>query len=131
MASYDSKPSAFAEVGDGTLRYRFDIVEIVPTSVEGEVQQTERTSQWQCEEVIVKYPFTANNVLEAVIAHVIPATREQKLVNDYNAAKLGLLGGSTTSNEAKEKIASYKEFLETRALLKQQVDADCAEYGLK
>ena len=55
---------------------------------------------------------------------------EQKLVNEYNAAQLGLYG-SKTSDEAKKHIAAYTEYLNTRATLKAQVDADCAELGIK
>lgn len=41
-----------------------------------------------------------------------------------------MVGGSKTSDEAKAKIAAYKEFLEYRNNLKEQVDADCAELGI-
>lgn len=129
MAYYDEKPSTFEAVGDGTLRYRFNIEEEVPEVIEGD-EQTEHRSQWRCDEVFVRPPFSANKVLEAVIGAVIPATREQKLINDYNAAKLGLLGGSASSDEAKEKVAAYKEFLNERKRLKTIVDEDCVNYGL-
>lgn len=134
MAFYDSKPSKFEAVGNGSLRYRFNITETEAqpiASVENQESEESPRSQWECEEVIVWPPFTANAVLEAAIGKVIPATRENKLINDYNAAKLGLLGGSTTSAEAKAKIDAYKEFLSVRSALKEQVDTDCAEYGLK
>ena len=42
-----------------------------------------------------------------------------------------MVGGSKTSDEAKERIAAYKEFLECRKTLKEQVDADCVELGIK
>ena len=58
-------------------------------------------------------------------------SHEQKLVNEFNAANLGMVGGSKTSDEAKERIAAYKEFLECRKTLKEQVDADCVELGIK
>lgn len=130
MAFYDEKPSKLEAVGNGSYRYRFNIEEVVPEIIEGE-EQTERTSQWKCDEVTVWAPLTANKITEAVITSVCPASHEQKLVNEFNAANLGMIGGSKTSDEAKTKIAAYKEFLEYRSTLKDAVDADCAELGIK
>lgn len=130
MAFYDEKPSKLEAVGNGSYCYRYNIEEVVPEIVEGE-EQTERTSSWKCDEVTVWAPLTANKITEAVITAVCPASHEQKLVNEFNAANLGMIGGSKTSDEAKTKIAAYKEFLEYRNSLKETVDADCAELGIK
>lgn len=130
MVFYDEKPSKLEAVGNGSYRYRYNIEELVPEIVEGE-EQTERTSSWKCDEVIVWAPLTANKITEAVITAVCPASHEQKLVNEFNAANLGMIGGSKTSDEAKSKVAAYKEFLEYRNSLKETVDADCAELGIK
>lgn len=129
MAFYDEKPSKLEAVGNGSYLYRFNIEEVVPEIAEGE--QTERTSSWKCDEVTVWAPLSSNKITEAVITAICPATHEQKLVNEYNAANLGMMGGSKTSDEAKTRIAAYKEFLEYRNTLKEQVDNDCAELGIK
>lgn len=160
MAFYDEKPSKLEAVGNGSYLYRFNIeeqtIEEQPTEVENpevespEVENpetenvaTEATeesapvaepktrTQWQCDEVTIFEPLTANKITEAVIASICPATHEQKLVNEYNAANLGMVGGSKTSEEAKKRIAAYKEFLEYRNTLKTQVDEDCAEIGIR
>lgn len=130
MAFYDEKPSKLEAVGNGSYLYRFNIEEVVPEVIEGEEQQ-ERTSQWKCDEVTVWSPLTANKITEAVIGTICPVTHEQKLVNEFNAANLGMVGGSKTSDEAKERIAAYKEFLEYRNALKAQVDEDCAALGIE
>lgn len=130
MAIYDEKPSKLEAVGNGSYLYRFNIEEVVPELIEGEEQQ-ERTSQWKCDEVTVWSPLTSNKITEAVIATICPASHEQKLVNEYNAATLGMVGGSNTSDTAKRCINRYREFLENRKTLKEQVDADCAELGIK
>lgn len=130
MAFYDEKPSKLEAVGNGSYLYRFNIEEVVPELIEGEEQQ-ERTSQWKCDEVTVWSPLTANKITEAVIGTICPVTHEQKLVNEFNAANLGMVGGSKTSDEAKERIAAYKEFLEYRNALKAQVDEDCAALGIE
>ncbi len=132
MAFYDEKPSKLEAVGNGSYLYRFNIEEeTIEQRVEGEEDALETKTRWQCDEVTVWSPLTANKITEAVITAICPATHEQKLVNEYNAANFGMVGGSKTSDEAKQKIAAYKEFLEYRNTLKEQVDADCAELGIK
>lgn len=130
MAYYDSKPSKLEAVGNGSYLYRFNIEEVVPELIEGEEQQ-ERTSQWKCDEVTVWLPLTSNKITEAVIATICPASHEQKLVNEFNAANLGMIGAGKTSDEAKLAIAKYKEFLTNRQALKAQVDEDCEELGIR
>lgn len=124
MAIYDAKPSKYEAVGNGSYLYRWNIEEIqVPDNSETTV------SKWQCEEVTVWSTVTPNKVTEAVITSKWDNNYEQKLVNDYNAAKLGVYG-STTSTEAKEKEAAYTAYLNERKALKEQIDADCAELGI-
>ena len=128
MANYDFQPSKFEAVGNGSFLYRYNIQEVTP-EVTGENQEAQPT-RWECEEVTVWPPVTANKIVKTVISSKWDADREQKLVNEYNAAQLGLYGAKT-SDEAKAKIQAYKDFLEARAALKAQVDADCAELDIK
>ena len=137
MAFYDQKPSKLEAVGNGSYLYRFNIEEQTIEEQSSEVENESATAgsqtrtQWQCDEVTIYAPLSANKITEAVIASICPATHEQKLVNEYNAANLGMVGGSKTSDEAKKRVAAYKEFLEYRNTLKTQVDEDCAELGIK
>lgn len=134
MAFYDEKPSKLEAVGNGSYLYRFNIEEKtteVENPDEEETSEPKTRTQWECDEVTIYEPLTANKITEAVIASICPASHEQKLVNEYNAANLGLIGGSKTSEEAKLRIAAYKEFLEYRNTLKTQVDEDCEELGIK
>ena len=126
MAIYDAKPSKYEAVGNGSYLYRWNIEEIqVPDNSDSETT----VIKWQCEEVTVWSPVTPNKVTEAVITSKWDNNYEQKLVNDYNAAKLGVYG-STTSTEATEKVAAYSAYLNERKALKEQIDADCAELGI-
>ena len=126
MAIYDAKPSKYEAVGNGSFLYRWNIEEIqFPENGDSETT----VSKWQCEEVTIWSPVTANKVTEAVITTKWENNYEQKLVNDYNAAKLGVYG-TTTSTEAKEKVAAYTDYLNERKALKEQIDADCAELGI-
>lgn len=126
VAFYDSKPSKLEAVGNGSHIYRWNIQEVEqPATQEGEDVQ----KKWQCEEVTVWVPLSSNKITEAVITTKWDANYEQKLVNEYNAAKLGLYG-TTTSEEAKLRVQAYKDYLTERASLKTQVDNDCAELGI-
>lgn len=128
MALYDSKPEVFQEYGDGTLLYNFNInkVEIPNESPDPEALPI---TMWECDQVNVGVPpITSDIVTEAVMTTLFPSSLEQKLINDYNAAMMGLIGGSKTSPEAKAKIAAYQQFLKKRMELKEQIDEDCATY---
>ena len=113
LAFYDNKPSVLEAVGDGSYKYRFDITEKTPETVamssdDSKAQGGEQRTHWQCQEVTVWSPVTSNKITEAVITEVCDRNYEQKLVNEYNAAQLGLYG-SKTSEEAKKHIAVYTE----------------------
>ena len=131
IAFYDNKPSILEAVGDGSYRYHFDIIEIKPEvmSPTNDMQEEQRT-QWQCQEVTVWSPVTSNRITKAVITEVCDHNYEQKLVNEYNAAQLGMYG-EKISEEAQKRINAYTEYLSTREKLKSMVDADCAELGIK
>ena len=132
MAIYDEKPSKLGAVGNGSYLYRYNIEEKnMEQRIEDGEEAAEAKTRWQCDEVTIWEPLTANKITEAVIMAMCPVSHEQKLVNEFNAANLGMVGGSKTSDEAKESIAAYKEFLECRKTLKERVDADCVELGIK
>lgn len=131
MAHYDSMPSKLEAVGNGSYLYRYGIQEqeVENTSQSGTGEQPART-QWVCEEVTVWAPLTADKVVQVVLTSKWDKDREQKLVNEYNGAQLGIYG-SKTSAEARAKIQAYTDFLTERAALKAQVDADCEELGIR
>ena len=65
QAFYDHKPSVLEAVGNGSYKYRWDIVEMEqPAHEEG----GEPTTQWKCQEVTVWAPVTSNKITEAVIS---------------------------------------------------------------
>lgn len=128
MAFYDMKPSKYEAVGNGSYIYRWNIQEVA--APESSEQGGEQRTQWQCDEVTVWPPVSSNKITEAVLCHLWPNNYEQKLVNEYNAANLGLYGAKT-SEEARAKIAKYTDFLTERAAVKAQIDADCAELGIE
>ena len=49
-----------------------------------------------------------------------PKDEEQKMINDYNSAQLGILG--------EEYIANYKDFLTSRKAINEQIDTDFQKF---
>ena len=129
VAFYDNKPSIFEAVGNGSYIYRWNIeeVQVSEQANEGEQEAGSNRVQYRCEEVLVWGTVTSNKITQAVISAIAGSDHEQKLINEYNAAVLGLL----SSEEADRTISAYKAFLERRAAIKAQVDADCAELGIR
>ena len=123
MAIYsDKQPLKLEAVGNGSYLYRYNIEEVDRPAQEGE----EAGKQGQYEEVTVWAPITANKITEKVLTSRWDANYEQKLVNEYNSAQMGLL----SEEEATRKIEAYRAFLTERAALKAQVDSDCEELGI-
>ena len=116
QAFYDSKPPTWEAVGNGSYLYRWNIAKS-----ERESENEEEQEQWQCEEVTVWSPVSSNKITQAVISEMWNSDYEQKLVNEYNGAQMGIYG----EDDAQSITAKYKAFLEARAKLKAQVDADC------
>ena len=130
LAYYDNKPSVLEAVGNGSYKYRFNITEKTPeaaaiSSDDGNAQEEQKT-QWQCQEVIVWPPISSNTITEAVITEIYDHNYEQKLINEYNAAQLGIY----STEEKEHKILKYKNFLAERNFLKKIIDDDCAELGI-
>lgn len=132
QAFYDEKPSVLEAVGNGSFLYRYNISEETnEVHSETESNPVDSKTQWSCQEVTVFAPLTSNRITEAVISDRWDSTHEQKLVNEYNAASLGLIGGGSDSEEAVKRITAYRDFLTERAALKEQVDSDCSDLGIK
>ena len=126
QAFYDNKPSKYEAVGNGSYLYRYNIQEVEQTDTQEEAAEETR-KQWSCEEVTVWSPVSSNKITQAVIADRWDSDYEQKLVNEYNGAQLGVY----TDEEAEAIIAKYKAFLTERAELKKTIDADCEELDIR
>ena len=118
---YDERPAVIEAVGDGGWYYRWAIKEVHFKS-----EDAPRT-QWECEQVIVYAPLTSKKIVKAVIAEVWGLDVENKMLNEFNGAQLGIYDETTKA----DKIAKYKAFLSERNSLKAKVDSDCAEAGIK
>lgn len=119
---YDHKPNVLTKVGDGSYRYAWDIQTITI-----EMADMEPINQFTANEVIVWSPITSNSITEAVITALWDASHEQKLVNEYQSAIMGLYDEVT----AQKKVEAYKAFLIERQRIKEQIDRDCAKFGIR
>lgn len=113
------KPNTFESVGNGSVRYRFNVEE--QTNEDG-------NATYLYDEVIVWQPFTANDITKAVIEYLWPTSYEQKLLNEYHAAALL---GVYDADKAEKKIGEYKSFLEQREAVKEKVDKEYENYLFK
>ena len=122
-AFYSQKPKVLEAVGNGSYLYRYNITEEQTEATE----QTEQQTQWRCEEVAVWAPLSANKITEKVLTEKWDNNYEQKLVNEYNAAVMGML----SEDVAQKRKDAYMTFLQERTILKTQIDNDCKEMGIK
>ncbi len=123
QAYYDNKPSKFEEISNIGVKYRHNIVEVEAPASEDEAPRT----QWVCEEVDVYHQVTRSKIVAAVINDRWDNNYEQKLINEYNSAVMGVY----SEEEKQAKITAYKDFLNERNALKAEVYADCEEAGIK
>ena len=122
-AIYSQKPKVLEAVGNGSYLYRYNITE---EQIE-QAEQTEQQTQWSCEEVTVWAPISANKITEKVLTEKWDNNYEQKLVNEYNAAVMGML----SEDVAQKRKDAYMTFLQERTILKTQIDNDCKEMGIR
>lgn len=90
--------------------------------VEVENEQGKKTKVNEYDSLLVKYPVTANTILAALINARYDANMENKLLNDYNAAVLGI--------EDDSKKQPYLDFLAERKALRAMIDTDCNTNGI-
>lgn len=122
--NYDHKPSVMEAVGDGTIRFRYDITQVTKPALRDDEQPI---TGWDCEELTVYPPISSNALIASAIAERWPSDCEQKLVNDYNCTILGLTEGDT----ANQAIDRYRRFLEERSKLKAKIEAACQAVGVE
>lgn len=106
----DKIPSTIEKDNCGYYLYRWDIQE----------EQRDEYIGYSYYEVTVWPTLTANKILETCINELWGTDVEAKKLNDYNAALLGILDESY--------IDIYKDFLQKRKELKEQVDSDFIAY---
>lgn len=125
----DTMPEKFVDLHDGKggFVYNFDIstfteeVTVEPAEEEEE-PHTATVTKYRHSSLVMDAPRTQNHIIETLLTERFPANREQKLLNDYNAAKEKILPTSAKDG--------YLVFLEEKKRIKEMVESDCNEYGI-
>ncbi len=124
----DTMPETINDLNDGKggFVYNFNIEEVteeVTTEATEEEEATTTTvTKYRHSSLVMTAPKTQNHILESLLAEKYPMDREQKLFNDYQAAKEKVL--PTTAKEG------YLAFLNDRKAIKEMVEADCQAAGI-
>ena len=115
--SSNTYPKIIENVGNGSYLYHFNIKEV---EVPSPSKDSEVTNAWNYDEVVVWSPISSDAITKAVMNYIWSKDAEQKYINDYNAATLGILDDSY--------IEAYKNFMIQRKSIKEQIDKDYNEY---
>ena len=116
-AFYDNQPAVFEAVGNGSYAYRWGMEQIQVAN------HDETTSvKYKCFEAVVWGTVTKDKITRSVIEAQWGNGIEQKMLNDYNAASMGVLESSY--------VDKYHDFLIERKSLKEQIAADCELFNI-
>lgn len=125
----DTMPEKIIDLNDGKggFVYNYGIQEVteevtVEPAEEEEEPHTATVTKYRHNSVVMTAPKTQNHIIETLLTVKYPVNREQKLLNDYNAAKEKILPTSAKDG--------YLDFLAEKKAIKEMVEADCAEYGI-
>ena len=124
----DNELQRLEAVGNGSYLYRWDIHAELQEQPSEDGEGVITRTVWIAEEVTVWMPLTPNRITAAVITEAFPADYEQKLLNEYIAANLGMI---PDKEETEKRRQAYTDFLRRRAELKKEIDAFCAEQGIR
>lgn len=126
----DEKPEVIYDLynGQGSFLYNHNVKEVsVIKDKEGAITITTEAKSatgkmYQYDSVRVEYPRTADNIFSTLLTAKYPAKTENKLMNEYNSAVLGLLDVSYKK--------PYEDFLKDRLAIRKMVDADAETYKI-
>ena len=116
-AFYDNQPAVFEAVGNGSYAYRWGIEQI-----QNQNPDETTSNKYKCFEVIIWGTVTKDKVTRSVIEAKWGNGIEQKILNDYNAALMGVLDNSY--------IGKYHNFLTERKAIKEQIAIDCEVFNI-
>lgn len=119
---FDKEPSKLEYVDGNSYRYRWNIHKI---SLDSDIEQQEH---WVADEVLVpNTQVVPDQLISTVINELWPIDYEQKLINEYNSAIMGLYSDDTLTSS---KVEAYKNFLNKRQEIKDNIKTDCLELGI-
>jgi hypothetical protein len=114
-SNYKERPLALERHKNGVHVFRWAIEEVTRPAME---EGGEAVVEYECYEVFVENG-SSNQTTEVAIDALWGNGVEQKLINDYNAAKEGVF----TGEKAARALAAYTQFLQDRQSLKDEIAA--------
>ena len=106
---------------------RNDFNSVIRLDIKEEGLTEDNIPNFSALEFTISEPISQNAFIKDVLDEVYGIDYENKLINEYNSAILGLY-----SDEEKEvKIKSYNDFLSNRISLKSDIERICVENGVK
>lgn len=121
---YNQRPSEFGR-DKFSATIRLDIKE-EPAAVADTAADETAAAQYSALEFVQYEPITQNLFIELIFTGLYGNDYEAKLINEYNAAKLGLY----PDGEMEQKITRYRAFLQERAAYKAEIERICNENGI-
>lgn len=118
---YSEKPLPFEREKFGAV-LRHDIELHAADAADGEHPAA---PQWSAYEFRAAAPYSQNKFIELAMVSLFGNDYENKLINEYNAANLGMYGDDSAA-----KIERYKAFLSYRYTLKTEIERICGENGV-
>lgn len=118
---YTNQPPEF-ERGKFSATLRLDIQQEPAVAAD----EMEAGPQWSAYEFTIYEPITQNLFIELIFTALYGNDYENKLINEYNAAKMGLY----PDGEMEQKITRYRAFLQERAARKAEIERICNEHGI-
>lgn len=85
------------------------------------------TPQWSATVIPSCEPLSQNKFIEAAMSLIYGNDYEDKLINEYNAAALGIYDQVTSA----AMIERYKAFLANRKAMKAEIERICIENGIE
>ena len=85
------------------------------------------TEQWSATVIPAYEPLSQNKFIESAMSLIYGNDYEDKLINEYNAASLGIYDAETSA----AMVERYKAFLANRKTMKAEIERICIENNIE
>ena len=85
------------------------------------------TPQWSATVIPAYEPLSQNKFIESAMSLIYGNDYEDKLINEYNAANLGIYDAETSA----AMVERYKAFLANRKTMKAEIERICIENNIE
>lgn len=111
---YNEQPSEF-------FRDKYHAEIRLSISQEPTTNEDTATPQWSATVIPAYEPLSQNKFIEAAMTMIYGNDYEDKLINEYNAASIGIYDAETSA----AMVERYKAFLANRKIMKSEIERIC------